>query len=452
MGQGELCPDLAGRKEENMKKQWRTALGIVLAASLLAGCGGQPEDISGTENLMSDAEAVQSGADALGESGEHTEAQQLNLNGEDSSEEVDIRDFSYKLTREALEHLNQENPILSPVSAYLALSMAAEGASGETAAELENLLGENYRQLSEQCLQRFQGMQEIELELADSAWLEQRLRVEEQWLETVQESYRGEVYRVELSSQQTMADINTWAEEHTRGLVKGFLDQPLPDDARLCLLNALYLKADWQSSFEGYVTQEQAWYREDGEEKQVDTMRKFQEYFDYVADVGMDGVVLPFCGEELAFLAVRPQAGQTARELCGQLTPEQIARLLEGREYRLMNLSLPKFTAACDQELNELLQGLGVERAFTELADFSGLGAGEDGWPLHISLVRQKAVMEVSEDGVEAGAVTMLAMQDGAAIYLEEALEMKLDHPFVYMILDMDTQIPLFVGIMDDPG
>ncbi len=433
-----------------MKKQWRTALGIVLAVSLLTGCGRQPENMSRTEEPKSDAEAMQSGADALGESGEHTEAQQLNLNGEDSSEEVDIRDFSYKLTREALEHLEQENPILSPVSAYLALSMAAEGAGGETAAELESLLGENHRQLSEQCLQHFQGMQEIELELADSVWLDQSLRVEEPWLETVQESYKGEVYRVELSSQQTMTDINTWAEEHTRGLVKGFLDQPLPVAARLCLLNALYLKADWRNGFEGYVTHVQTWYREDGEEKPVDTMCKMQEYFDYVSDTDMDGVVLPFCGEELVFLAVRPQAGQTARELYGQLTPEQIAGLLEGREDRLMNLSLPKFTAACDQELNELLQSLGVERAFNSaLADFSGLCADGE---LHISLVRQKAVMELNEEGVEAGAVTMLAMEDGAAIYLEEALEMNLDHPFVYMILDMDTQIPLFVGIMDDPG
>ncbi|MDE5746483.1 MAG: serpin family protein, partial [Acetatifactor sp.] len=371
-------------------------------------------------------------------------------NGEDSSEEEDIRDFSYKLTREALEHLDQENPILSPVSAYLALSMAAEGARGETAGELEKLLGENHRQLSEQCLQYFQGMQEIELELADSAWLDQSLQVEEQWLETVQESYKGEVYRVELSSQQTMTDINTWAEEHTRGLVKEFLDQPLPADARLCLLNALYLKADWQRSFEGYVTHEQTWYREDGEEKQVDTMRKLQEHFDYVADAGMDGVVLPFSGEELVFLAVRPQAGQTARELYGQLTPEQIARLLEGREGRLMNLFLPKFTAACDQELNELLQGLGEERAFSSaLADFSSLCADEE---LYIRLVRQKAVMELNEEGVEAGAVTMVEMDRAAGINLEETLEMNLDHPFVYMILDLDTQIPLFVGIMDDPG
>lgn len=433
-----------------MKKQWRIALGIALAASILAGCGGQPENMSSPEEHMSDAEAVQSGADALGESGEHTETQQLNLNGEDSSKEGDIRDFAYKMTKGALEYLNQENPILSPVSAYLALSMAAEGASGETAAELEDLLGENHRQLSEQCLQYFQGMQEIELELADSAWLDQSLRVEKQWLEIVQESYKGEVYRGELSSQQTMADINTWAEEHTRGLVKGFLDQPLPADARLCLLNALYLKADWQRSFEGYVTHEQTWYREDGEKKQVDTMRKFQEYFDYVADADMDGVALPFCGEELVFLAVRPQAGQTARELYGQLTPEQIAKLLEGREDRLMNLSLPKFTAACDQELNELLQGLGVERAFSsELADFSGLSVDED---LYISLVRQKAVMELNEEGVEAGAVTMVEMDRATGINLEETLEMNLDHPFVYMILDMDTQIPLFVGIMDDPG
>lgn len=293
----------------------------------------------------------------------------------------------------------------------------------------------------------------VELELANSAWLDQRLQAKEEWLAGIQEAYRGEVYRADLSSRQTMKAINTWAEEHTQGLVKDFLPEPMAEDARLALLNALYLEADWWNSFDGYATHKQPWYREDGGEKQVQTMNKGQATFDYVADTDMDGVVLPFQGEELVFLAIRPQAGQTARELYSQLTPKQIASLLAGREERLMNLSLPKFTVSCDQELNELLQGLGVERAFDpELADFSGLGTDEEGWPFYVSLVRQKAVIELNEEGVKAGAVTILEMRAGAAMPTEEPVKMNLDHPFVYMILDLETQVPLFVGILDDPG
>lgn len=448
-----------------MKKRWRAITGMILAGCLLAGCGSQPQNRGEVQPPAPDTEAVLNGADALGENEGYARAQQLNPmggegdNGEDNHEEEQgmteeaIREFSYKLAKEALEYPDRENPVIAPISAYFALSMAATGACGETAAELENLLGENHKQLSESSMALLQGRMGVELELANSAWLDQRFQAKEQWLEAVQESYKGEVYCGELDSRQIMEDINAWAGEHTHGLVERFLAQPLQEGTRLSLLNALYLKADWLDCFEGYATHRETWHREDGTEKQVDTMHNGQVHFDYVADADMDGVMLPFQGEELVFLALRPRAGQTVRELCGQLTPRQLARLLEGREQRLMNLSLPRFTVSCDQQLEELLQNLGVRRAFDPLqADFSGLGADAEGQPLYISLVRQKAVIELNEEGVEAGAVTIVVVRAGGAPSQEEPLEMYLDHPFVYMILDLETQVPLFVGIMDDPG
>lgn len=455
-----------------MKKQWKMIEGIMLAVGLLMGCGSQPGNIQGAELLTATAETFRDRLDAPGEeseqaigfAAENTDALQSTPTRQTALEEgthgtqegepdEGIREFAYKLMTEALTKSEQENPVLSPVSAYLALSMAATGARGETKAELESLLGEEHRQLSERCMMILQSRAEIELELANSAWLDRRLRAKEEWLAGIQEVYRGEVYRAELNSRQTMKAINTWAKEHTQGLVKDFLPRPLPEDARLALLNALYLEADWRSSFDGYATRRQTWYREDGEEKQVQTMHKGMVYFEYVSDADMDGVVLPFVGEELAFLAIRPQAGQTARELYGQLTPGRTADLLQGREERLMNLSLPKFTVSCDQELNELLQDLGVEKAFDPgLADFSDLGTDEAGQPLYVSLVRQKAVIELNEEGVKAGAVTVVEMRAGSGMPAEEPVEMNLDHPFVYMILDMETQVPLFVGILDEPG
>lgn len=453
-----------------MKKQWEAVLGIVIACSLLAGCGSRPENIRGVQLLAPSAGQLQNEAGekepleasqseytemSLPDSTESDQAADgvSGTETEDDMTEEGIREFSYRLVTEYLEQFEQENPILSPVSAYMALSMAAAGAQGETAAELESLLGENHRQLSGRCMSLFDGRAGVELELANSAWLDQSLRAKDLWQEEVQRTYGGEIYLADLSSRQTMEAINTWTREHTQGLVKDFLQQPMSETARLALLNTLYLEADWWSSFEGYATQEQTWYREDGGEKQADTMHKGLTHFDYVADADMDGVILPFQGEELVFLAIRPQAEQTVRELYKQLTPGQISDLLAGREERLMNVSLPKFTVSCDQELDDLLQNMGVERAFDPVqADFSGLGADEKGQPVYIALVRQKALIELSEDGVKAGAATIVEMRAGGGMYAEEPLEMNLDRPFVYMILDLETQVPLFVGIMDDPG
>lgn len=421
-----------------MKKQWKWLSGMVLTVVLVSGCGDRPEDIRGVELLTAASDVYRDGADN---------------SGEEAVMDESVREFSYKLMTEASARTEWENPLLSPVSAYMALSMAAAGAREETKEELDQLLGEEHETLADRCMAALLSREGVELELANSAWLDQRLAADADWLTEIQEVYRGEVYSADLSSPQVMKAVNAWAEGHTRGLVKDFLTQPLKEEARLALLNALYLEADWQHRFEGYATREQTWYREDGGEKQVQTMRKGLTYLAYVADTDMDGVILPLQGEKLVFLAIRPRAGQTVRELCGRLTPGQIEDLLEGQEEKLMNLSLPRFKVTCDQNLNDLLGDLGVERAFDPgRADFSGLGTDETGAPLYISLVRQKAVMELSEDGVRAGAVTIVEMRAGSGMPAEEPVEMYLDHPFVYMILDLETQVPLFVGIMDDPG
>ena len=43
-------------------------------------------------------------------------------------------------------------------------------------------------------------------------------------------------------------------------------------------------------------------------------------------------------------------------------------------------------------------------------------------------------------------------MDKCAAIIDLEVRDLYFDRPFVYMILDLETQVPLFVGIMDDPS
>ena len=103
--------------------------------------------------------------------------------------------------------------------------------------------------------------------------------------------------------------------------------------------------------------------------------------------------------------------------------------------------------------LNDSLQAMGLVRAFDSVqSDLSGLGLTEQGESLYISLVRQKALFRVDEKGTEAAAVTLVAAAGGAPMSLSEPRELYFDRPFVYMILDMETQVPLFVGIMDDPA
>ena len=96
---------------------------------------------------------------------------------------------------------------------------------------------------------------------------------------------------------------------------------------------------------------------------------------------------------------------------------------------------------------------MGLGQAFDkDKADFSGIGTMPEGENLYISLVRQKAVICVDEEGTEAAAVTEVEMRDAGAEKVEEPLNVFFREPFLYMIMDMETNVPLFMGIMDDPS
>ncbi|MDE5891378.1 MAG: serpin family protein, partial [Acetatifactor sp.] len=348
----------------------------------------------------------------------------------------------------------KENPLLSPVSAYLALGMVGMGAEGETLREFQDMLGSNMPAVSQKMMERYPQDQEgMILTIANSAWVDQQLTPNGQWIADMEGIFKGEGYRGVLSSPEIMEQINSWCNENTRGLIPEMLEEPMDDDARLALLDAIYFKGDWLVPFEAMDTAQRPFTREDGTEKQVDTMSMWETNQRYLHSSLGEGVLLPYQGGDFAYVAVLPDKETEVRELYRQLTPEALEELLASENRELCNLRLPKYEVSFDQNLNNSLQAMGLVRAFDgELADFTGLGQTEQGNPLYISLVRQKAVFRLDEKGTEAAAVTMVAVAECEALIDLDPRELYFDRPFVYMILDMETQVPLFVGIMDDPA
>ncbi len=181
-------------------------------------------------------------------------------------------------------------------------------------------------------------------------------------------------------------------------------------------------------------------------------MSMSEAYLRYLHSELGEGVLLPYQGEDFAYVAILPREGMEARELQRQLTPEALDVLLESENRELCNLRLPKYEVSFDRELNDSLQAMGLIRAFDgDQADFSGLEKTDQGSSLYVSLVKQKAVFRVDEKGTEAAAVTMAVLDRCAAVMGPQPRELYFDRPFVYMILDMETRVPLFVGILDDP-
>ena len=114
-------------------------------------------------------------------------------------------------------------------------------------------------------------------------------------------------------------------------------------------------------------------------------------------------------------------------------------------------MNMPKFSTGYSVYLTDALKAMGMTDAFDpDLADLTGAGRGVDG-PLYISYVFQRVKVDVDEEGTEAAAVTEIATAERCALPADEPIVLTFDKPFVYAIVDTETGVPLFAGVMENP-
>jgi serpin B len=141
-----------------------------------------------------------------------------------------------------------------------------------------------------------------------------------------------------------------------------------------------------------------------------------------------------------------PDLGKFA-DFEASLSAQKVAAIREMLEERKVALLLPKFSFEQEFSLAETLQKMGMPAAFEPgRADFSGMdGEGM----LAISDVFHKAFVTVDEKGTEAAAATAVIVFRGG---LGPDVELTVDRPFVFIILDQNTGSVLFVGRVLDPS
>lgn len=361
-----------------------------------------------------------------------------------------VQQFGVELLK---ENQDTNNPVISPVSAYLALAMTGIGSDGDTLEEFKTVLGEKMEIASRDMMNKFPCEEKgLTLNLANSIWANNTFTPKEQWLQKTADYFQGEVYRGDLSTIEVVDDINSWVNKNTKGLIKEMIEEPLNEQTQLVLFNSLYFKGKWKNPFDGNITRKSDFTISNDEKVQVDMMNSWQASYDYIVDEKVEGVILPYVGDKLEFVALKTKNNKDIREVLKDFSGKQLEQLMKSREENRVNLMLPKFQVMYDKELNESLKTLGIQKAFQRgEADFSKMGSTQTKDSLYISLVRQKSYIVVDEEGTEAAAVTEVEVKAESAMLEEKAKDMFYNEPFMYMILDKSTNVPLFMGIMDKP-
>ena len=346
-----------------------------------------------------------------------------------------------------------ENTLLSPLSITLALSMTANGAAGDTLAELEALLGAEVDALNENAgslLDDYLALEgSTESAIANSLWMDDSLAAGEGFLDRCTAFYRAEVYQADLPTEETRDAVNDWIGQVTRGMIPRMLQDPPREDAALLLVNALYMKNTWEEEFDANDTHPRTFTAADGTETELDFLYNGTRRERYFAAEDAAGVVLPYDDGRLGFIAVLPD-GELDPWLEG-LDGGTFSQLLAAAEETEVALRLPKFEAEWGGSLTDALRALGLDAAFDPArADFSPMGTS-DGMPLFLASVDHRAKLEVTEEGTKAAAATVVTMPAAGEAPGDPPVELVFDRPFCYAIVDLERGVPLFLGTFERP-
>lgn len=368
---------------------------------------------------------------------------------EDAATAINL--FGTDLYRRLAAERPEDNLVLSPASIAIALAMASAGAAGTTLDEMVATLraGELDLHPAMNALDAelaARNRTDVQLSLANAAWLQSTLSIEQPFLDTLAEQYGAGVQTVDFPADPEGArrTINGWVSERTNERIPDLLPPDTLDEAtRFVLVNAVYLNARWATEFDPQVTRDAPFTTAAGDTVDVPTMA-IERDLQYATGDGWQAVELPYVGDELAMLLFLPEPEFLP-------TFEEIFLVTDATQYlepRLVRVLLPRWDTASAFGLADQLGELGMPVAFTDAADFSSVTTDE---PLHIGAVIHQANITVGERGTEAAAATAVEGAAGSAPPEEEPVELVFDRPFVFALRDTVTGAVLFLGRVADP-
>jgi serpin B len=355
-----------------------------------------------------------------------------------------------------------DNVVVSPASIAIAVAMARAGARGDTATQIDDVLrslgsDEHAAWISalDQALAGRSGTfpdgegndHDVLLRIANAPFAQRGMTLVPAFLEALGARFGAGLRLVDYQTdpEAVRALINAWVDDQTEERIPELL---APGDldtlTRLVLVNAIYLKAAWQTPFAESATKPAPFTRLDGSIVDVPTMATDTD-LTYASGSGWQAVELPYIGGSLAMTVIVPD--DIAAFEAG-LDADSFATITAALAPARVDLTLPRFSIETRTDLATTLAALGMPDAFDpDVADFSGITTEEQ---LYISAVIHQANIDVDEAGTEAAAATAVTMRTTSMP--AEPVTLRVDRPFLFALRDVPTGAVLFLGRVGDPS
>lgn len=342
---------------------------------------------------------------------------------------------------------SDESVVLSPLSLYTVLSVTANGASGKTQREIEKALGQDLNiseintfihYLNERV--KVLNSEEGFVNSANSLWIRDDYSVKAQFLQNVVNYYDSEVFRTELKAEE----INSWIENKTDGEIKDMLSE-LDKDTALVLVNALLFDDEWVTPYEEGNIYNGSFKGTKGEE----TVKFMESNEMFIESKDAKGMIKSYKNTPCKFVAILPDEKISVDEYAASLSGAKLETILSSATgVNRCIAHLPQFELRNKLSLSETAKAMGMELMFTDEANFDALTMSEG---LKVSDIMQESFIKVSETGTKAGSSTTVTLKDSDS-ETHDFEELKFDRPFVFMIVENESNLPLFIGTVKSIG
>lgn len=360
-------------------------------------------------------------------------------------------DFGLQLLKTVFASEEEANIMISPASVSIALGMAYNGAEGSTRDAFEELL--NYEGLSREEINEITkelinvlvtNAKGNLLEIANSMWYDEGFPVEPEFINLNSHYYDAEVRELDFAQSEAVATINNWVSSKTHGKIDEIIDS-LDPDVMMILINAIYFNCLWDVEFDPDDTQQANFYKEDGSVFGKVELMYLESTFIASNTARFGAVELPYKNGKFSMYLILPDEESSVNELVAELDGDTWKSWLsELSEHEDFKVYMPKFLFEYERSLADDLKGMGLDVAFSDQADFSGISSID----LLISDVIHKTYIKVNEEGTEAAAVTAVVMETTS---IGPSNMIRLDRPFLFAITENSSKSIVFIGKVAEP-
>lgn len=335
--------------------------------------------------------------------------------------------------------------LVSPLSVLTALALVQNGAQGDTLAQLEQALGGLDRDTLNAYMRAYCDFmtESEELKIANFVWTDSSAEAKRAFLQKAVDSYSAQLFSAPLSDPKTVESINSWVKKNTDGMIPKIIEKA-DRYAVMMLVNAIAFDAKWETPYKRSDIEKLEFTSYSGSKKKTDFMCSTENV--YLKDGGTVGFMKPYKNGRFAFAALLPDENTGIDDYVASLSGDKLMKIFSSaKRGNEVNVKMPKFRAEYSTQLIDTLKKMGVKDAFdSKTADFSSLIENRDAY---IATVVHKTFIEVDENGTRAAASTLVGAD---TMSLMEPYSVFLNRPFVYMIVDTETNLPLFIGVQTE--